>query len=107
MNSNRVSDDTLNDLVRMSQTMIEKCKAKEWKEVAMLDQQRRDLLDQMSESGHAFDPGKLMLASQELSNLNQQLVNEVRLARDSSASEHKNTRDSRNGIAQYQAQSSY
>lgn len=101
---NRVSDESLNDLVKLSETMVECAREKKWADISALDNQRRTLMDRMSESGHAFDPGKLMLASQELSRLNQELIEQIRLARDHSAQEHKNLRSSRQGIAQYQAE---
>lgn len=104
MSNNHISDETLNDLVQLSEAMIQSAENQEWAEIPTLDQQRRELMDKMSESGHAFDPGKLMLASQKLSQLNQQLIKLIRVARDNSAAEHGNLRSSRQGIAQYQAE---
>lgn len=102
MTNNQVSNKTLDNLVELSKAMIVAADSNDWGEVAELDIQRRQFLDQLSDSGHAFDPGHLMLASRELSTLDQELMSLVRSAKDHSAQEHKNVAVSRKGIAQYQ-----
>ena len=100
--SNEISENLLNDLVSVSETMVTSASEGRWDNLAALDQRRRQLLDELSEQGHAFDPGRFSLASQTLSRLDQQLLQIVRDARDQTAIDHKTLQNNREAVSSYQ-----
>lgn len=100
--SNEVSDTLLNDLISVSESMVEAAKEARWDDLTSKDDLRRQLLDKLSEGGHAFDPGRFLLASQTLTQLDQQVLQYVRNARDNTAADHKQHKSNQKALSQYQ-----
>lgn len=99
--NNEVSETLLSHLVSVSEAMVAAATDSRWDDLAELDQQRHQLLDQLSDNGHAFDPGRFMLASQTVSQLDQKILQIVRDARETTAAEHKKLQTNRDAVSSY------